>query len=82
MDIFKNNDLKRILSNESVRKELINQTLSDVKITKKIVEDLGDKMSDFLEDDRSFKQKFLSVAMGKPECRRKIIKEIVKEFRD
>lgn len=82
MNMLKNNDLKRILSNESVRKELIDQTFRDDRITNQILQDLSNEILNFLKDDLSFKQKLLSVAIEKPECRRKIITEVVKEFRD
>ena len=82
MDILTNNDLKRILSNKIVRKEWMDQIFRDVKITNQIVEDLGNKLSDFLVDDLSFKQKLLSVTIGRTDYRKKIIDEFVKEFRD
>lgn len=82
MNMFKKNELKRILSNESVRKELIDQIFRDDRITNQILQDLSNKILNFLEDDLSFKQKLLSVTMEKPECREIIINEFVENFRD
>ena len=82
MGLNKKFDVAKFLDDEELRSEVINTALNDPHLANEIVEDGGQEIADFLEDDPAFRRKVLAAAVNYPEFLKKVTEELVQELGD
>ncbi|CAN2040399.1 conserved hypothetical protein [Candidatus Magnetomoraceae bacterium gMMP-15] len=81
-DLISTVDAVKLLQDEKLMDEVINQVVDDPVIMADLAEDMADELSDLIEDDPVFKQKLMTAAMATPNFKKMILKSLVKELDD
>ncbi|CAN2046821.1 conserved hypothetical protein [Candidatus Magnetomoraceae bacterium gMMP-1] len=81
-DLISTVDAVKLLQDEKLMDEVINQVVDDPVIMADLAEDMADELSDLIEDDPVFKQKLMTAAMATTNFKKMILKSLVKELDD
>lgn len=75
-------DIQSILKDETLIDEVVKKVIEDPDAVSDLAEDLADEISEYLEDDPVIKQKLVNAAIGNPDFRKRVIKDLVDELGD
>ncbi len=75
-------DILKLLKDETLVDEVVKKVIEDPDVLADLAEDLAGEIADYLEDDPAIRQKLIDAAIGSPDFRKKVIKELADELGD
>ncbi|MFH1519495.1 MAG: hypothetical protein ABIE75_02870 [Candidatus Omnitrophota bacterium] len=81
MDINKT-DVLKLLKDDKLVNEVVKKVVDDPEVLDELAEEVAEEMADYLEDDPAIRQKIINAALGSPDFKKRVIKELVDEIGD
>jgi len=83
MDIdITNADVSKLLQDGKLVDEVVKEILEDPEALDDLADKVAEEIADHLENDSVIKQKVIEAAIGNPDFRKRVVKELVDEIGD